>query len=92
MRSALARMFASKKPRSADRVTAVLRNWISVASTSSRNTSCSRNRRELNSTPNFSPRHRGALFGAIEGDHATILGLPILPLLKFLREEGSLIS
>ena len=32
------------------------------------------------------------LFDAIEGDHATILGLPILPLLKFLREEGSLIS
>jgi hypothetical protein len=44
----LARMFASKNPRGADRVTAVLRNWISVASTSSRNTSCSRNRRELN--------------------------------------------
>ena len=32
------------------------------------------------------------LFDAIEGDHATILGLPILPLLKFLREEGSLLS
>ena len=32
------------------------------------------------------------LFDAIEGDHATILGLPLLPLLKFLREEGSLLS
>jgi septum formation protein len=32
------------------------------------------------------------LFDAIEGDHWTILGLPLLPLLKFLREEGSLLS
>jgi septum formation protein len=32
------------------------------------------------------------LFEAIEGNHATILGLPLLPLLKFLREEGSLLS
>ena len=32
------------------------------------------------------------LFDAIEGNHATILGLPLLPLLKFLREEGSLLS
>jgi septum formation protein len=32
------------------------------------------------------------LFEAIEGDHATILGLPLLVLLKFLREEGSLLS
>lgn len=32
------------------------------------------------------------LFDAIEGDHATILGLPLLPLLKFLREEGCLLS
>jgi septum formation protein len=32
------------------------------------------------------------LFDAIEGDHATILGLPLLPLLEFLREEGSLLS
>ncbi|QBR71463.1 septum formation inhibitor Maf [Beijerinckiaceae bacterium] len=32
------------------------------------------------------------LFEVIEGDHATILGLPLLPLLKFLREEGSLLS
>lgn len=30
------------------------------------------------------------LFGKIEGDHATILGLPLLPLLAFLRQEGSL--
>ena len=32
------------------------------------------------------------LFDRIEGDHATILGLPLLPLLKFLRQEGSLLS
>jgi septum formation protein len=32
------------------------------------------------------------LFDVIEGDHATILGLPLLPVLKFLREEGSLLS
>ena len=32
------------------------------------------------------------LFEAIEGDHSTILGLPLLALLKFLREEGSLLS
>ncbi|MGP8232427.1 MAG: Maf family protein [Methylovirgula sp.] len=30
------------------------------------------------------------LFDKIEGDHATILGLPLLPLLAFLRQEGSL--
>ncbi len=30
------------------------------------------------------------LFAAIDGDHATILGLPMLALLAFLREEGSL--
>jgi septum formation protein len=28
------------------------------------------------------------LFGAISGDHFTILGLPLLPLLAFLRAEG----
>jgi septum formation protein len=32
------------------------------------------------------------LFEAIEGDHFTILGLPLLPLLEFLRREGSLLS
>jgi septum formation protein len=32
------------------------------------------------------------LFDAIEGENATILGLPLLALLKFLREEGSLLS
>jgi septum formation protein len=30
------------------------------------------------------------LFGAIEGDHTAILGLPLLPLLGFLRETGVL--
>ena len=32
------------------------------------------------------------LFAAIEGQHSTILGLPLLPLLEFLRREGSLRS
>jgi septum formation protein len=32
------------------------------------------------------------LFERIEGDHATILGLPLLPLLAFLRQEGSLVE
>ena len=32
------------------------------------------------------------LFDWIEGDHTTILGLPMLPLLGFLRDEGSLSS
>jgi len=32
------------------------------------------------------------LFEAIDGDHFTILGLPLLPLLSFLRKEGSLLS
>ena len=30
------------------------------------------------------------LFERIEGDHSTILGLPLLPLLSFLRNAGSL--
>lgn len=31
------------------------------------------------------------LFEKVEGDHSTILGLPLLPLLTYLREEGSLL-
>jgi nucleoside triphosphate pyrophosphatase len=30
------------------------------------------------------------LFEHIEGDHSTILGLPLLPLLGFLRSQGLL--
>ena len=32
------------------------------------------------------------LFEAIEGDYFTIVGLPLLPLLTFLRSEGSIAS
>ncbi len=32
------------------------------------------------------------LFEKVEGDHSTILGLPLLPLLAFLREKGSLLQ
>jgi septum formation protein len=30
------------------------------------------------------------LFSAIDGDHFTIMGLPLLPLLAFLREQGAI--
>jgi septum formation protein len=32
------------------------------------------------------------LFDAIRGDHFTILGLPLIPLLGFLREQGAIPS
>ena len=32
------------------------------------------------------------LFDAIEGDYFSVLGLPLLPLLKFLRQHGVLTS
>ena len=32
------------------------------------------------------------LFSRVEGDHSAILGLPLLPLLNFLREAGVLLS
>jgi septum formation protein len=36
---------------------------------------------------------RGAqMFAAIRGDYFTILGLPLLPLLAFLRESGELMT
>jgi len=32
------------------------------------------------------------LFDAIRGDHSTILGMPLIPLLAFLREQGAIAS
>jgi len=32
------------------------------------------------------------LFSAVDGDYHTVLGMPLLPLLAFLREEGVLVS
>jgi len=32
------------------------------------------------------------LFDAIRGEHSTILGMPLIPLLAFLREQGAIVS
>ncbi len=32
------------------------------------------------------------LFSAVEGDQSAVLGLPLLPLLSFLRDDGILTS
>jgi septum formation protein len=32
------------------------------------------------------------LFDAVDGDHAAVLGLPLLPLLGFLRQHGLLVA
>lgn len=46
-----------------------------------------------NSVGAYQLEGRGAqLFSKIEGDYFTILGMPLLPLLNFLREEGALQS
>jgi hypothetical protein len=58
MRSALARMFASKNPRGADRVTAVLTNWISVASTVLEKYELFQKQARTEFDVELSPRHR----------------------------------
>jgi septum formation protein len=32
------------------------------------------------------------LFSRIDGDHFTILGMPLMPLLAFFRQEGFLVT
>jgi septum formation protein len=36
--------------------------------------------------------HGAQLFSAVEGDYFTVLGLPLIPVLNFLRGEGVLVS
>lgn len=45
----------------------------------------------LSSVGAYQIEGRGSqLFDRLEGDHFTIMGLPLLPLMKFLRENGEL--
>ncbi|ACB97128.1 Maf family protein [Beijerinckia indica] len=47
----------------------------------------------LSSVGAYQLEHLGVhLFEEIEGDQSTILGLPLIPLLAFLRDEGSLLG
>jgi septum formation protein len=47
----------------------------------------------LSSVGGYQLEGRGAqLFAKVEGDHFTVLGLPLLPLLGFLRDHGVLPS
>ena len=47
----------------------------------------------LNSVGGYQIEHLGSqLFDSIEGDYFTILGLPLLPLMQFLRQAGELPS